>query len=103
MSSRVPQQEYAYHIYVASTVIRSTYALDEDTVRRLEQLAERWQVSESEALRRAILSADSNSPDDRILALDALQPSMKLSSEAADTWSRQVRNERRGHARYSGI
>jgi hypothetical protein len=82
---------------MATTVIRTTYALDEETVRRLEGLARQWNVSKSEALRRAIRAADSTSttPDDRLKALDELQASMHLSGSRAEAWVRQVRTERR--------
>jgi Arc/MetJ-type ribon-helix-helix transcriptional regulator len=82
---------------MAATVIRTTYALDEQTVRRLEGLAHQWNVSKSEALRRAIRAADSTSTtsDDRLKALDELQASMQLAKGRADAWVRKVRTERR--------
>jgi predicted transcriptional regulator len=81
---------------VAATTIRSTYALDEDTVRRLEDLARQWNVSKSEALRRAIRAAgESASSEDRLAALDAVQASMRLSRRRAESWVRNVRQERR--------
>ena len=42
---------------VVSTTIRSTYALDVETVQMLDRLARQWAVSKSEALRRAIRAA----------------------------------------------
>ena len=42
---------------MAITTIKSTYSLDVETVRMLESLARRWNVSKSEVLRRAIRSA----------------------------------------------
>jgi hypothetical protein len=42
---------------LASTVVRTTYALDEENVRRLDGLARQWNVPKSEALRRAIRTA----------------------------------------------
>lgn len=82
---------------MASTVIRTTYALDEETVRRLDGLARQWNVSKSEALRRAIRAADAKSttPDDRLKALDELQASMRLTRSQAEAWVRDVRTERR--------
>jgi predicted transcriptional regulator len=82
---------------MASPVIRTTYALDEDTVRRLDGLARHWNVSKSEALRRAIRAADAAStvPDDRLKALDELQASMRLTAGRAQAWVREVRSERR--------
>jgi predicted transcriptional regulator len=82
---------------MASTMVRTTYALDEETVRRLDSLARQWNVSKSEALRRAIRTADvmAGSPDDRLKALDELQASMRLTHTRAQTWVREVREERR--------
>ena len=87
----------AYHTHMAATVIRTTYAFDEETVRRLESLARQWNVSKSEALRRAVRAADTTStrPDDRLKALDELQASMRLTRSRAETWVRKVRAERR--------
>jgi hypothetical protein len=75
--------------------IRSTYALDEDTVRRLESLARQWEVSKSEALRRAIHAADAGlSARGQIAALDSLQSSIALSSRRAAAWVDEVRRQR---------
>jgi predicted transcriptional regulator len=85
---------------MASTVIRSTYALDEDTVRRLDALADGWNVSKSEALRRAIRAADvQEGASARLKALQALQRSMKLTRAKADRWLAEVRRERRASTR----
>ena len=43
---------------MASAMIKSTYSLDPETVRRVERLAARWKVSKSEVLRRAVAVAD---------------------------------------------
>ena len=87
----------AYHTYMASALIRTTYALDEETVRRLDGLARQWNVSKSEALRRAIRTADAiaGSPDERLKALDELQASMGLTHTRAQKWMRVLRHERR--------
>lgn len=87
----------AYHTFMASAVIRTTYALDEETVRRLDGLARQWNVSKSEALRRAIRTADASagSPDERLKALDELQASMGLTHTRAQKWMRELRDERR--------
>jgi len=78
--------------------IRSTYALDEKTVRALERIAQRWRVSKSEALRRAILAAEGEDPDstqDRIEALDRLQRSLRLTPDRARTWAQKTTRTRR--------
>jgi hypothetical protein len=86
---------------MASSVIRSTYALDVETVRTLDRLAARWGVSKSEALRRAVRhAADHAAPKGQgaLEALDALQGSLKLTRTKADAWARAARGERRASA-----
>ena len=83
---------------MAITSIRTTYALDLETVRALEKMARRWDVSKSEALRRAIrLTAGQDRPGsaDALAALDALQDSLGLSASEAGRWSGRTRSERR--------
>ena len=80
---------------MASVTIRSTYALDRETVDRLESLARQWNVSKSEALRRAIRAADlRSSVEYRLTALDTLQASMQLSRRKAQSWIQEVRRDR---------
>jgi hypothetical protein len=86
---------------MAAPVVRSTYALDLDTVRNLDRLAERWGVSKSEALRRVVHhAAEQEAPKGpaALEALDALQHSLKLSRTKTDAWSRAARSERRASA-----
>ena len=96
---------YVYTLYGMPTAkIKVTYSLDEDTVRRLAKLAEVWDTSKSEALRRAIRSCDV--PGDGLLteedargkrdAFHALQKSMNISKETAEQWAHRVREERHG-------
>ena len=83
---------------MARVTIRSTYALDVDTVRALEDVARRWRVSKSEALRRAIravASRDSLSSNSALDALDELQRSLKPKRDQVLRWADRVRSERR--------
>ena len=83
---------------MARTSIKSTYSLDVDTVRTLERLAQRWKVSKSEALRRAIRAASGEGAEDAsdgLQALDQLQRSLKLTPARARAWAAAVRRERR--------
>lgn len=83
---------------MASITIKATYSLDVETVRRLEEMADRWKVSKSEALRRAIRAAAKDMPSEgnsRIAALDRLQDALGLSEEAADRWEKAAKDERR--------
>jgi len=62
---------------MAVTTIKSTYALDVETVRELEEMARAWKVSKSEALRRAIRSAAA-------LIRESLDTSLSKPSRASD-------------------
>jgi predicted transcriptional regulator len=81
---------------MATSKIKSTYSLDVETVRQLEDMARRWNVSKSEVLRRAIRSAaELESPDqDALDALDRLQRSMNLTEKRSAAWAKRVREER---------
>jgi hypothetical protein len=82
---------------MATTTVKSTYSLDVETVRALDDMARRWGVSKSEALRRAIRSARrGSSPEESkaLVALDALQRSLNLDSRAATRWAKRSRAER---------
>ena len=82
---------------MAVTTIKSTYSLDVETVRTLESLARRWNVSKSEVLRRAIrAAAEENSPQarERLAALNKLQASMKARGVDFEAWERDVRATR---------
>lgn len=83
---------------MATETIKSTYSLDVETVRALERLARRWNVSKSEALRRAIQASAVRAPREAdregLSALDELQRSLGLSAGAAARWSTGARTER---------
>lgn len=87
---------------MAVTSIKTTYSLDVETVDKLEELARRWNVSKSEALRRAIRAAAKLVPpeaEDAIRALDELQQSLDMSTDAARQWEKRTRGERRASSR----
>jgi hypothetical protein len=83
---------------MATTTIKSTYALDVETVGALDALARRWNVSKSEALRRAIRASAVahavNGPPEPLQALDELQKVLALAPAAAARWSSRVRADR---------
>ena len=86
---------------MAITTVRSTYALDVETVRVLDRIAHRWGVSKSEALRRAIRGAEAQKPpaaDGALRALDRLQRSLQLTPAKAKAWTARARRERRASA-----
>lgn len=88
---------------MATTTIKSTYALDVETVGALEALARRWNVSKSEAMRRVIRASAAahavNVAPEPLQALDELQKMLALAPAAAARWSSQVRADRRAGSR----
>jgi hypothetical protein len=91
---------------MATTTVRSTYALDPETVGLLERLARQWAVSKSEALRRAIrAAADRSAPDERaarVVAWRQFQKGIGLTQAGARVWEREVATERRAWRRPRG-
>jgi predicted transcriptional regulator len=87
---------------MATQTVKTTYSLDVETLRALEELARRWSTSRSEALRRAIraswvqAAAPSLTP---IRALDRLQERLGLDARAAGRWATAVRAQRRDRSR----
>ena len=82
---------------MATVTIKSTYALDVESVRMLETLADRWRVSKSEALRRAIRAASrEQAPANRAVldALDRLQAAVRARRIDLRRWERDVEAER---------
>src|SRR5215510_7509386 len=87
---------------MASTVVRSTYALDVETVRALERIAQAWRTSKSEALRRVIRAAAGEAvpeESDPLKALDGLQRTLGLTHAKARAWARTTREERRASSK----
>jgi hypothetical protein len=87
---------------MARTSVKATYALDVVTVQALEKMAQRWAVSKSEALRRAIHAAAAAEPPggrQHLDRLDRLQRALALSPAKAKAWARDVRAERRAGLR----
>ena len=87
---------------MAVTTIKSTYSLDVESVRALETLARRWNVSKSEVLRRAIrLAVREGGPGKgaALGALDRLQASLRDRKVDVARWSRGLKNERREASR----
>ena len=75
---------------MATMYIRSTFALDEPTVHGLSQLARKWGVSKSEALRRAIARAQEHpGPGETMTpqaALRALKEKPLISRAEGKAW-----------------
>ena len=83
---------------MAKMTIRSTFALDPETVDALAQLASRWGVSKSEALRRIVNTAavieEVDAASDALAALDELQALLGLDEGRAEAWLREIRAQR---------
>jgi len=88
---------------MATTTIKSTYSLDVETVGALDALAQRWNVSKSEAMRRAIRASAAvhavNVPPEPLQALDELQKVLALAPATAARWASQMRADRRAGSR----
>ena len=89
---------------MAVTTIKSTYSLDVETVRTLEMLARRWNVSKSEVLRRAVrAAAGEESPRQRaerkLEALRQLQESVQRRGVDLAAWERENRAMRHASSR----
>jgi hypothetical protein len=83
---------------MARTSVKATYALDVGSVQALEKMAQRWAVSKSEALRRAIhaaAAAQASGGHRGLDRLDRIQRALGLSPARAKAWAREVRAERR--------
>lgn len=80
---------------MALPTVKTTYTIDLETRDALDRLAARWDVSKSEALRRAIRqAAGASRVTDRLAALDALQRRARMTRDQASRWSDTIRDER---------
>lgn len=87
---------------MALPTVKTTYSIDLETKNALDRLAARWDVSKSEALRRAIRqAAGASRVTDRLAALDTLQGRAGLTRAKAAQWNDTVREERRSTNRSS--
>lgn len=88
---------------MAKITVRSTYALDPETVESLDRLARRWKTSRSEALRRIVHAASAveevDAASDAIAALGELQELLGLDEQRAEAWIREIRAERESSRR----
>lgn len=80
---------------MAKKTIRSTFALDPETVANLERLAAKWGASKSETLRRVIETAasveEADAAADSVAALRELQERLALTPEKVEAWLRETR------------
>ncbi len=81
-------------------MIKSTYSLDRDTVRKVERLARDWKVSESDVVKRLVAEAKSveEKPVSEMTPLEAfhaLQEHLNLTPEKARKWEAESKRIRR--------
>jgi hypothetical protein len=76
---------------------KATYSLDSETLEKLNGLSRRWQVSKTEALRRAVRRAAEAVPshEERIAALHSLQHWAKEKRIDLEKWKELIKNGRR--------
>jgi len=85
---------------MALPTVKTTYTVDLETKDALDRLAARWEVSKSEALRRAIRqAAGASRVTDRLAALDTLQRRARMSRDQASRWGDALRDERQATSR----
>jgi hypothetical protein len=80
-------------------MIKATFSLDELSIAKLRRLAHKWQVSKTEALRRALDKADKSevgpSAADKIAAFRALQRDLHARGVDFDAWQKTIALGRR--------
>jgi predicted transcriptional regulator len=79
---------------------RTTFALDENTARRLKRLAARWQVSQAEVVRRSVEKAEQSeiseaTGQDRVEAARRLRATLQDRKIDVKNWIRTARESRR--------
>ncbi|MDQ6624454.1 MAG: hypothetical protein M3Y86_13350 [Verrucomicrobiota bacterium] len=84
--------------YGMPAATKATFSLDHTTLQRIVALANRWHVSKTEVLRRAVRQADERialDAQERMEALRKLQASLKSRKVNFDQWKKAIRNGRR--------
>ncbi|CAN5592253.1 hypothetical protein BH20VER1_BH20VER1_03230 [soil metagenome] len=77
---------------------KATFSLDSATIDRINSLGQRWHVSKTEVLRRAVRQADERvalDAEQRIEAMRHLQESLKRRRIDFEKWKETIRNGRR--------
>ncbi len=81
---------------MATMTVRTTFAFDRLTIGRIKALADRWQVSQAEAVRRAVAAAAEQSTRaiDPAAALAAYHHQGGMLAEEANAYLAEVRENR---------
>lgn len=77
---------------------KSTFSLDSMTLEKIDSLAQRWQVSKTEVLRRAVTQAtdaEQASIEQKLEALRTLQQWVKESNIDTAKWQQTIKDGRR--------
>lgn len=77
---------------MAAPLIKSTFRLDPETVRKVERLAQHWKLSKSEAVQRAITEAAEEKTTSALTPLEAwrkVQKELNLSSVEVRAWEKE--------------
>lgn len=88
---------------MAKMTVRSTYSFDVETVQKLDRLAEHWNTSKSEALRRSIdrvAEQTLRNCEDAIAALEELQRQVAESGIDVEKWARDVERGRQESSKW---
>lgn len=88
---------------MAKMTIRSTYSFDVETVQKLDRLAEHWNTSKSEALRRSIdrvAEQTLRNCEDAVAALKELQRQVAESGIDVEKWARDVERGRQESSKW---
>lgn len=84
---------------MATMTHRTTFALDEQTAKRLQRLSRDWKVSQAEVVRRAVAAAETSSNTSGESAVEALRELHRsgggLVREEADRYLAEVREDRK--------
>jgi hypothetical protein len=78
---------------------RTSFALDDETIRKMRALARRWRVSQAEVVRRAISEAADRAEEDPIRRLREFHSRGGLAADVADGYMAEVRGGRAGWRR----
>jgi hypothetical protein len=80
---------------MATMTVRSTFALDPSTESSIQRLAQLWNVSKAEVVRRSVAAANAAAAAKQtptpLAALDWLQSQGTLTEEQVEAWSRDSR------------
>jgi hypothetical protein len=80
-------------------MIKTTFSLDEASIAKIRRLARKWQVSKTEAIRRALDKAEKSevepSAAEKIAAFRALQRDLRARGVDFDAWQKAIALGRR--------